>query len=133
MKRIAWIAALLGLFLLSACGSSAQETVLTANDNGGSVTLKAGQVLVIQLDANPTTGYTWAVEAVDEGVLRPAGEAGYTPAPAAQGQVGTGGTAEWRFEAAGSGTTTLKLVYIRPWETPPEPAATFSVTVTVQP
>ncbi len=134
MKSRLWMLALLGILLLGACGRAATNTLaLTEDDNGRALTLKPGQVLVIHLAANPTTGYTWALGEVNEGVLRQAGEAGYTPAPAGQGEVGTGGTAVWRFVAVGIGTTTLKLVYIRPWEKPPKAAQTFSLTVTVKP
>ncbi len=133
MKPRLWMLALAGLVWLGACGSTPHEVVLTESDNGSAITLKAGQVLVVRLAANPTTGYAWNLSAVDEAVLRPAGEAGYTPEPASQERLGAGGTAEWRFVAAGSGATTLKLVYARPWEKPPQPVQTFSVTVTVQP
>ncbi len=132
MKR-AVLAALLGLLLLGACGKTAQPPVLTDQDNGRTLTLKPGQVLVIHLPANPTTGYTWMLAEVDDTVLQAAGEAGYTPAPGSQEQVGSGGTAAWRFVAVGTGTTTLKLVYARPWEKPPKPVQTFTVTVTVKP
>ncbi len=133
MKQRLGLFALTILLLLGACGRSAHQVVLTEGDNGRAITLKAGDVLVVRLAANPTTGYTWTLAAVDEAVLHPAGEAGYTPEPAAQGRVGAGGTAEWRFVAAGNGTTTLELLYTRPWETPSQPGKTFSVTVTVQP
>ncbi len=37
-----------------------------------------------------------------------------------------------RFEAAGAGQTTLKLVYHRPWEKDVEPLQTFSIEVVVK-
>jgi inhibitor of cysteine peptidase len=108
------------------------EVVLGAEDNGTQVELQAGQVLVVALESNPTTGYRWEVSEVDEKVLSQLGEAEFREAPTEGEQmVGVGGTETFRFESA-PGTTTLTLVYHRSWETDVEPLETFTVEVTVQ-
>ena len=128
MLKIVRVIFLFGLLLtaLSACGSS-DEVNLDANDNGSQVELKTGQTLVISLEGNPTTGYTWEVDKVDEGVLRQVGEAEFEPESDA---VGAGGVQILHFEPVSSGQTSLDLVYHRSWEDE-QPQETFSIQVTV--
>nr|HID14920.1 hypothetical protein [Anaerolineae bacterium] len=45
---------------------------------------------------------------------------------------GAPGTQTIRFEAVGTGQTTLRLVYHRPWEEDVEPEETFSIQVVVR-
>jgi inhibitor of cysteine peptidase len=66
------------LAALSACGTS-NEVKLEAGDDGSQVELKAGQTLVVSLEGNPTTGYTWEAAELDEQVLRQVGEAEFKP------------------------------------------------------
>jgi inhibitor of cysteine peptidase len=115
------------LFLLFSCATSRRIT-LHASDNGTDVALKRGQDLVISLEGNPTTGYTWEAVAYDEGVLRQVGQPAFTPESDA---VGAPGRQILRFEAGGAGQTTLQLVYHRPWEDA-DPEREFSVEVVVR-
>jgi len=130
MQKVIRIIVMFGLLLtaLSACGAS-NEVKLDAGDAGSQVELKAGQTLVISLEGNPTTGYTWEVAELDEQVLRQIGQAEFKPESDA---IGAGGVQTLRFETVNSGQTTLKLVYRRPWEEDVEPAETFSVQVVVR-
>ena len=96
--------------------------------NGSSVELAKGQMLVISLESNPTTGYSWEVVEPDEAVLRQVGEAEFTPQ---SDLIGASGVEVLRLEGTGAGKMTLKLVYHRPWEKDVEPLETFAVEVTV--
>jgi len=49
------------------------QIILEAKDNGRQVQLQDDQVLVITLDSNPSTGYGWYPEGLDETVLRQKG------------------------------------------------------------
>jgi inhibitor of cysteine peptidase len=98
-------------------------------DNGKTVTVAVGQELEVTLEANPTTGYTWAVaEPMGEQIIRQTGEIAFEPESEA---LGAGGVQIIRFEVVGAGQTTLKLIYHRPWESV-EPLQTFSVTLIAQ-
>ena len=121
----AFLAAAL-LATLTAC-SAANEVNLGADDNGSQIELQADQTLVIGMEGNPTTGYSWEVEEVDEAVLRQVGEAEFEPESDA---VGSGGVQILRFEAVNSGQTDPELVYHRSWEDE-EPLETFSIQVTI--
>lgn len=125
--------------LLAGCGASAKagtaggDVVLAREDLGQKVVLQEGQNLVITLEANPSTGYRWDVADAANQVLAQAGEPEFESG--AQGQadvVGASGVQILRFEAKETGTTTLTLVYHRPWETGVEPLETLTVEVEVQ-
>jgi inhibitor of cysteine peptidase len=147
MRKVVVAVLLAALVLLVGCGGggmapaatpepgvdSAGEVVLTAEDNGSQVVLEQGQVLVVSLASNPTTGYRWEVVEVDEAILRQEGEVEFVVSDARDPPPpGTGGTETFRFVAEGSGETTLTMVYRRPWEEGVEPLETFSVQAAVQ-
>jgi len=121
---------LTALSLMSGCGAS-NEIEVGAEDSGGQVELRKGQVLAVTLESNPTTGYGWEVAEIDEAVLRQWGEAEFESS-GSEGVVGAGGQETLRFEAVGAGQTTLRLAYRRSWEEDVEPEETFSVQVTVR-
>ena len=103
------------------------EVRLAAADNGHTIELTTGQIVIITLEANPTTGYTWEVaEAPGGQVMRQAGEIEFESDSDA---IGAGGVQTVRFEVLNAGRTSLKLVYHRPWETDVEPLDTFSIQV----
>jgi inhibitor of cysteine peptidase len=126
--------------VLVGCGPSnnvdadakSEEVNLSAKDNGGLVEVDAGQILVLTLESNPTTGFRWEVVGEKEAVLQPTGDAEFKlaseldPPPP-----GTGGVEVFRFEAVEAGDTLIELVYHRPWEEDVEPQETFSIQVTV--
>jgi inhibitor of cysteine peptidase len=126
------------LFITAGCGKSeltpippVASTTLTETDNGKTVNLKPGDMLVIRLAGNPTTGYSWEAQDLDIQVLEQAGEAEFESENTTPDLVGVGGTMILTFKAISTGTTTLTLVYHRPWEADVAPIQTFSVTVTV--
>ena len=117
------------LFLIAGCGQPAQIT-LDMSANGSQVEMERDQELVIKLESNPTTGFSWAVSGVDTAVLQQIGDTEYEPDET--GLVGSGGWESCRFEAVAAGQTTLELVYRRPWEEGVPPEQTFTLDVTVR-
>ena len=109
--------------------SSASSTVtVTDQDDGGQVALKVGQVLIVSLQANPTTGYSWEVTQGAE-ALRQIGETEFsTPTD----RVGAGGIQTIRFEAVKASDVAFQMVYRRPWGKGVEPIQTFAVELTIQ-
>jgi len=98
--------------------------------DGTTVQLTRGQVLDIELPSNPSAGYSWQLSGA-----RPSQLASVTDSYEATGEpnvVGAGGYQVFSYSAAEAGTGTLKLDYVRPWETGVAPAKTFSITVSVQ-
>ncbi len=102
-------------------------TFLNATDNNTAINVTTGEFLVVFLEGNPTTGYTWEVEELNEQVLQQVGDIVSVPESDLMGapsmQIAT-------FEVVGAGNATIKMVYHQPWLTDVEPADTFTVDVT---
>ena len=96
---------------------------LTVSDDGRQVDMGADQILSITLEGNPSTGYTWMVDQADRHLVRQVGEAEFSPQSSL---TGAPGKLTFRFRMVRAGSTTLRLVYRRPWEDRP-PERTFSV------
>lgn len=120
---------ILGL-LIPTTGCGQQKVALTAAHKGSQVEVAVGQQILVTLDGNPSTGYSWEVKDLDTSLLEQVGEAEFESR--APSLLGSGGTLTLTFKALQAGTTTLTLVYRRPWETEVEPIDTFSVTVVIQ-
>ena len=134
MKSLRWtvyggiLVLALAMTLTAGCGS--REVALDDRDNGKQIELEQGQTLAITVESNPTTGYSWAQqEGEPDDILVMLGEPEYKSKSAL---IGGGGTETLRFRAERPGTTTLQLIYRRPWEEDAQPAATYTLTVSVR-
>lgn len=103
-----------------------------SDSDGKAITLAVGQGLVVTLDANPTTGFAWALTDLDQHVVKQNGAAEYEQNPNPDGRIGVGGKSVLNFVAADPGATRLVLEYKRSWEQGVPPAKTFTVNLTVQ-
>jgi len=81
--------------------------------SGQQVDLQRDQEMILELAANPSTGYRWQIELTCSAVLDKISGEQFIPASSA---VGAGGVAAWHFRAARTGTDLLRLVYRRPFE-----------------
>lgn len=106
------------------------DVLLDASFNGEELSILRGQVVVLTLASNPSTGFTWSVEEVDPSILRQRGLPEFQPGNS--GQVGAEGVQIFRFDAIASGTTDLKLIYSQPFEEGVEPADRFEMRITVR-
>ena len=102
------------------------EIRLSVADDGRQVELKEGQTLVVSLESNPSTGYRWEVDEVDETILQ---QTGKTEFKSESHLIGAPAQQIMRFEAVAAGRTSLRLVYRRPWEKTIEPVKVFSLQV----
>lgn len=129
MKK--WSMILLGVLILSALlgGCANKDVQVTQDMNGQQVSVKTGDVLKVTLPGNPTTGYSWEAEGLDETILKQAGEAEFK---AESDLIGAGGMVTLTFDAVAEGSTTLTLVYHRSWETDVPPEETISIQVEVK-
>lgn len=128
MKRICIIDMGLVSFV-SLAGSISKDIKLNASNNGSQIDLEKNHMLVINLEANPSTGYTWEVAELDEHVLRQVGETEFQPESSA---IGASGVQILHFKAINAGKTPLKLVYHRSWEKDVEPIKIFFIQVVVR-
>lgn len=121
------------LGLLVAGSSVAARLDVTEEENGKDLLLDRGDLLVVHLPANRTTGYGWQPSYSAKGVLKPEGGAFYLANRASSHLVGSGGTESWIFRAEKTGNITLTLGYVRPWEKGKAPERTVAWPVTVRP
>ena len=102
------------------------QTVVTDAQNGATVQVAVGDVVVVRLPENPTTGYRWQISAAP--ALGPTGDEftmGLSSAP------GAGGERTLRLTAAKAGVFHVQAALRRPWESGSAPKAVFGLTVEV--
>ena len=90
--------------------------VLTMADNGRSFDVRQGEEIVVKLDSNHSSGFSWALGEDLGAVVKQEGKPGYARNTSKSGKILSGGTETWRFRTAGSGRETVKLEYRRSWE-----------------
>lgn len=107
---------------------SAKSVVdLSGIDNGTAVEVALGGNVILKLDANPSTGYNWKIQELDEKIL-PLTSKDYQQNEAPAGMVGVPGVETFSFKAIKKGETILSLVYSRGGDI----AEDFQITVTVK-
>ncbi len=111
----------------SQVGAGPLEVQVSELNDGGAVDLD-GEVLVAKLPSNPSTGYGWQIQGLDDSILRPLDAGEWLTNTS--GLFGGSGTDVLRFVGVGSGTVTLKLSYARSWEAA-DSLKSFSLTVHV--
>ena len=124
------------IILMTACLSmtlSAARLDVTDEENGKDLLLNRGDLLVVYLPANRTTGFGWHATFSKAGILKTEGDAFYLANRTSAHLVGSGGTETWIFRAEKSGNTTLTFGYARPWEKGKAPDKTVAWPVTVRP
>jgi inhibitor of cysteine peptidase len=124
------------IILLMACLSmtlSAARLDVTGEENGKDLLLRRGDLLMVYLPANRTTGFGWQATFSKAGILKPEGDAFYLANRTSAHLVGSGGTETWIFRAEKAGNTTLTFGYARPWEKGKAPEKTVAWPVTVRP
>ena len=105
---------------------------VSISDNSEQIELEQGQILVVTLESNPSTGYSWELIEDPNSILEQVGDVEFKPVEQTDPpMVGAGGWEIFRFKAVSTGQMTLNLVYRRSWETDAEPANTFSIDVVV--
>ncbi len=113
----------LGSLLFAACANkpgAGTTTIATETDDGRAVVIPESGILEVELESNPTTGFTWALVGVDESVLEPLSDRRLEtfPVPPDAGLIGASSLQQFRFKGLGIGETRLELVYARPPESP---------------
>lgn len=102
--------------------------VITAADNGTSISLKNGETFTLQLRENPSTGYSWELN-VSEGLSVLSDE--YIQDEAAEDKVGVPGTHSWIIQAVDQGSQQVNGIYKRSWENTTGTEDNFTLAVEV--
>ena len=92
------------------------------------ITGRAGELIIIELAADPITGYSWMQVGHADSRVVALIETDYAAAPAAA--AGALGHQRWTFRLTGPGTTAITFGFGRTWaNAPAEKATMFTVTV----
>jgi predicted secreted protein len=104
--------------------AAANELYIDASYNGNQVALAAGKQLIITLNSNGPTGYTWNLSAIsDANIIRKVRNTYEAPVDSLP-------ISTWYFEALAVGTATISMREFKASE--PEPVNTFEITVIVE-
>ena len=133
------MATLLVLAAVAGCGSSKttptspttptkKTTVKIYTDATKNITAKVGETFIIQLKANPTTGYQWQIAgSLSPAVVKVSNV--YVPSKASSTTVGSGGVENWTFKAVSAGDALIQMEYLQAGSNTNGGNANFNVTV----
>jgi inhibitor of cysteine peptidase len=110
----------------SSSDNSGEEASVAYNfaDNGKTMTVKRNTIFEIDLEENPTTGYSWNITA-------PAGLKSLGDTYNKDSELmGAGGVHSWKYKAENAGVYKFSGIYRRPWETTADDK-TFDITIKV--
>ena len=102
----------------TACGI----VCLDEYDDGQTIHLRRGELVLVRLRSNPSTGNDWHLEELDAGVVQSLCHAFVPDDP---DLFGSPGDLKWFFQAESAGTTELVLKYYRVWEGPQSASKTL--------
>ena len=112
-------------------GPAAKTIELDEKANATTVAATVGQLIIVRLRGNPTTGYSWYLKEIEGEAIEQVGKVKYVPRKVPRGIVGSGGTFVATFRAAKPGEAAVLMVYVRPWEKKKPPIRTFKLAVEV--
>ena len=119
LARITWLL-LIGLMLSQSPLLAADATITVTKEQAGrEITLKVGNILLIELPGKAGTGYSWSVTAAGAPYLKLMDQTTrQLKEDRLGGPVRVGGPVMqvWRFRAAQPGACEIKIAYYRPWE-----------------
>lgn len=108
------------------------EIRVTSGDANKEISAKVGEIIVIELDGNATTGYSWAEQpGRSDSVLESQGNE-YKPREMPVGMVGGPGKSYFRYLVKAPGKTELVFGYARSWEQNTPPAQLFNVKINAE-
>lgn len=114
---------------LSGSRSPMSEVAIAVSDLGKTVVAHPGDIILLRLAENPTTGYVWEMGSLDPQLIEVKNSI-YQVSPGTG--VGRGGIRVFRLQAKAPGTVPLLLKLRRPWESEVEAVDQFSVTLQIQ-
>jgi predicted secreted protein len=110
----------------------AKEVRLNDGDNGKTVKIGVGGTVVLTLETNPTTGFSWTkVDKVDKNILK-LERNDYKQNANPAGMVGVGGRTTIVYRALKKGKAKIDLTYMQPWEPDSQFNTDYAVTVEVE-
>jgi inhibitor of cysteine peptidase len=123
---IRFILIIVATFIIGECKLIQDDLTFFKQDSGKTVNLVIEDQFLISLEANPATGFTWAVSQIDTALVTQMGDVAFK---AGSDRLGAPGIQTFTFNCIQNGNTKLELIYHRPWDTESAPSDTFSLTL----
>lgn len=89
------------------------SVILTKEDSGSVVDIGVGDFFEIELEGNPSTGFWWHFDNLDEEYLELIKQ---ETEKISKGRLGAPVLGRWTFKAKSCGQTTISMAYYRKWE-----------------
>jgi len=103
------------VLIFTSIGCSPATVTIKESNQNEKYCIKKGDILEIELNANPSTGYNWQITHHDNSKLKIIDET-YIAKKVKRGMVGSGGKKIYIFNAIDKGNTIIELHYSRPFE-----------------
>lgn len=108
----------------------APEIVLTADDAFKTLTVKSGAFFTIELESNPSTGYTWSYDITNKDSVQFIKDE-YIP-PQDANALSVSGLHRFVFRAMSDGMTSIKMKYEKAYAESKEPVQFRDFNITVR-
>ncbi len=105
------------------------QLTITQTDQGKIFTVRSGDIIIINLAENPTTGYEWAIDKIDSNAIELQSSEFFLPENAG---IGGGGERIFTFRTKAKGIARLQLKEWRPWESDRSIVQRFDVTFQIK-
>jgi inhibitor of cysteine peptidase len=125
-----WLCTTIVAAVLVSGAAAAQSIIVTEPENGTTINLAKGDLLIVTLESNPSTGFEWQIAKNDLAMLELSGPPEFHPD--VFWMTGTIGHQVFKFHAMSSGTDTIELQYRRASDKGGARARTFSVIITIK-
>jgi inhibitor of cysteine peptidase len=129
---ICLILATIPMALCATPHATGNHKVITEADNGNTIYIKEGQTFIINLNENPSTGYSWELS-LSKG-LGLLSDKYYSPESSKKDGglvLGAAGFHSWEIKAMDKGNQEVNGVYKRSWEPETGEEQTFKLNVVV--
>ena len=90
-----------------------KEVHLTIKDDGSAMEIAIGTIVIISLEGNPSTGFSWTIDSIDQTILKNI-QSNFDSASGAS--IGSNGKFIFRFQCLKKGDGKISLKYWRHWE-----------------
>ena len=104
------------------------QLTITEIDQGKTFRVRSGDVIVINLAENPTTGYRWEINTIDSNIIELQNS---EFSPPKNTILGSGGERIYTFKTKATGIARLQFKEWRPWEGDRSIVKQFSVTLQI--
>jgi len=105
-----------------------KEVHLTAKDDGSAIEIAVETIIIISLEGNPSTGFAWALDHIDQTILK-SSQSNFDATSDAS--IGSNGKFTFRFQSVKKGNGKISLKYWRHWEGDASVSKKFEVSVKV--